>query len=443
MKLGFLVRKHLLRVVLGLFLTALFVLNAAGIANLKFTNHLEALSYDLRLNLALSDKVDSRIVIVDIDEKSLAAEGRWPWSRDRLARLMNSMFDSYGVAVVGFDVVFAERDESSGLPVLERLARESLKHDSGYREELARIRSNLDYDSIFAKSIADRPVVLGYYFTDYDKDKARISGALPAPVFSAADLENSSVPFVRMTGYGANLALIQQHAAGAGHFNPFVDSDGICRRIPGLIEYQGKYFESLPIAMVRTLLGNSPLTPIISKGERGYATIESLFISDLKIPVDERVTALVPYRGRQGAFRYVSATDVINGRIEKSVLEGAIVLVGTTASGLMDMRSTPVAAVYPGVEVHANMIAGILDQNIKQKPAYVMGAEMVILLVSGLLLSLLLPVLSPVKSILLCTVTSVCICILNTARRIASRRFSRTMNPFSVKPLSSSSAEYS
>lgn len=412
-----LIRQHLLRVIFGLFLTALFVCNAASLIDLRFTDQLEALSYDLRLRLTMRQEVDSRIVIVDIDEKSLAAEGRWPWSRNRLARLMDRLFDQYGAAVVGYDVIFAEKDESSGLAVLEGLGRDVLKSDQQFRSSFGRIREKLDYDAIFARSIKGRQVVLGYYFTDFEGEKIRTSGVLPPPVFSAADMAGSGASFVRMTGYGANLAELQQMTPVAGHFNPFVDPDGVCRRVPTLIEYKGGYYEPLSIAVVRTLLGYPPLTAGFPEGKKegDYRKIEWLGISDLKIPVDERVTALVPYRGERGSFRYVSATDVINGRVGKEVLEGAIVLVGTTAPGLMDMRSTPVGAVYPGVEIHANMIAGILDQSIKQKPAYVVGAEVVILLVSGLLLSLLLPVLSPIRSMLLSLVLLSGICFLNIA----------------------------
>ncbi len=381
----------------------MFVCNATGLVDLKFTDQLEALSYDLRLKLTMKHEIDSRIVIVDIDEKSLAAEGRWPWSRNRLAKMMDRLFDEYGVAVVGYDVIFAEKDESSGLGVLERLGKDVLKNDEQYRSSLGRIREKLDYDAIFAKSIKGRQVVLGYYFTDFEGDKIRTNGVLPPPVFTAADMAGSGATFVKMTGFGANLPELQKMTPIAGHFNPFVDPDGVCRRVPSLIEYKGNYYEPLSIAIVRTLLGSPPLTAGFPEGKKegDYRKIEWIGISDLKIPVDERATALVPYRGHQGSFRYISATDVINGRVKKEILEGAIVLVGTSAPGLMDMRSTPVGAVYPGVEIHANMVAGILDQNIKLKPAYVVGAEVVILLFSGLLLSLLLPVLSPIRSMLL------------------------------------------
>ncbi len=108
----------------------------------------------------------------------------------------------------------------------------------------------------------------------------------------------------------------------------------------------------------------------------------------------------MPYRGKQGSFRYISVADVLHDRVEVSQLKGKIVLVGTTAPGLLDMRATPVAEVYPGVEIHANMIAGILDQNLKNSPPYMIGAEVVWLLLIGITLSFLLPQLSPAKTML-------------------------------------------
>jgi adenylate cyclase len=132
-----------------------------------------------------------------------------------------------------------------------------------------------------------------------------------------------------------------------------------------------------------------------------YGRLEELRIADLKVPVDERVTTLIPYRGGYGSFKYLPAVDILQKKIKKGELEGAIVLVGTSAAGLMDLRATPVSEVYPGVEIHANMIAGILDQNIKYKPAYARGAEILSIFVFGILLALLLPFLNPLKSTLL------------------------------------------
>jgi adenylate cyclase len=117
----------------------------------------------------------------------------------------------------------------------------------------------------------------------------------------------------------------------------------------------------------------------------------------LRVPVDGEVSSLIPYRGERGSFRYISVTDVLHDRIPIDDLKSKIVLMGTSAPGLMDMRSTPVGEVYPGVEVHANMISGILNQTIKQKPSYVLGIEVVLLLLIGVTSSFLLPLLNPVK----------------------------------------------
>ena len=116
--------------------------------------------------------------------------------------------------------------------------------------------------------------------------------------------------------------------------------------------------------------------------------------------MDNNVATFVPYRGEQGSFRYISITDVLHNRVEPAQLKDKIILVGTTAPGLLDAHATPVGEVYPGVEVHASMIAGILDQNLKEQPAYMLGAEVIWLLLIGITLSFLLPLFTPAKAIL-------------------------------------------
>ena len=128
-----------------------------------------------------------------------------------------------------------------------------------------------------------------------------------------------------------------------------------------------------------------------SRGER----------SGMRIPVDEIGAALIPFRGGERSFPYVSAADVLQGRVDGARLNGRIAFVGTTAPGLMDLRSTPVGATYPGVEIHANMVAGMLDGSIRQRPPYVLGAEVLGLLLLGALLTLLLPLVSPLRASLL------------------------------------------
>ena len=394
-------KKHLTRIVLGLVLLLVLTAHVAKYIQIPLISIQDAFFYDARLRSTMPGGVDDRIVIVDLDEKSLAEVGRWPWGRDKMATLVDRLFTQYGVAVLGFDVVFAEPDESSGLQVLERLAQDRLKHDAGFRASLAEVRASLDYDRLFAEALRGRPVVLGYHFSN--REDAANAGVLPPPVLTAAAFAGRNTSISRWSGYGANLSIFQKAAASAGHFVPLVDSDGVSRRVPLLVEYEGNQYEALSMAMVRVLLAGTEVVPgFATQGGKDYSALESLDIKTprgvLRVPVDEYAGALVPFRGYQGSFRYISAVDVMNGKADKDALAGRIVLVGTTTPGLLDLRSSPVGAAYPGVEVHANMIAGLLDASVMVKPGYMLGAEVALLVLIGLTMIMLLPRLSPVRA---------------------------------------------
>ncbi len=401
-------KKHALLIAVGLAFVFLFIGNAARLYQLKYISFVENKLYDTRMRLTLPHKHDDRIVILDIDEKSLKEEGRWPWGRDKLASLVEKLFDKYGVAVVGFDVVFAEKDTSSGLNVLQDLAKNQLKDVPQFQSVLKQIKPQLEYDELFANRLKQRNVVLGYYFNDSEKST---SGVLPKPAFAAGTFKGRPINFYRWAGYGANLAEFQNAAISAGHFNPVVDFDGVVRRIPMIVEYEGAYYESLSLAVVRALLGFPKLAPgYATEGkDAGYAGLEWLQLDfpqgSLHIPVDNEVSSLVPFQGGVGAFKYISVSDVLHERVSLSELQSKIILVGTTAPGLLDMRSTPVDEVYPGVEIHANMISGILNHSIKSHPPYVIGAEVTLLLLVGGALSFLLPLLNPIQVTLVSVAT--------------------------------------
>lgn len=392
---------------IGLLLVLFYAGSAAGLYQLSFVEKLSAAIYDLRVQLAEPIGKDNRIVIIDVDDKSLAEEGRWPWSRDKLALLVDRLFDDYHVAVTAFDVVFAETDHSSGLSVLMNLRQGELKNNAQFQEVVERLRPHLEYDSKFAKSLSGRNVVLGYYFMQSVNHQ---SGMLPEPVWTAKHENNTLTHLQPWTGYGANLLQFQQEVIYAGHFNPLVDEDGVVRRAPMLVEYNGGYYESLSLAVVRAYLGNVVLKPGQISQELGdYRGMEWLTLARpegaLKVPLDRDMATLIPYRGSQGSFQYVSASDVLNNKVDKSLLQGKIVLVGTSALGLLDMRSTPVDEVFPGVEIHANLISGILGQTIKAQPAYMIAVETLWLIIIGAALSFGLPELSARKAILLSTMS--------------------------------------
>ncbi|OGA13641.1 MAG: guanylate cyclase [Betaproteobacteria bacterium RIFCSPLOWO2_12_FULL_63_13] len=417
-------RQHIVRIAIGLLVVLAFLGHVARFYQIGFITQLDNIMYDYRLRLTMPGTVDERIVILDIDEKSLAVPelGRWPWGRDKISALINKLFDKYGVVIIGFDVVWAERDESSGLKVLDQLMKNQLRSVPQFGAALENLRPQLDHDAMFAKTIAGRPVVLGYYFNS-DPD-ARESGALPPPVLPAGVFAGRNIGFSSWNGYGGNLPELQAAAVAGGHFNPLVDFDGVSRRVPMLIEYKGKYYEPLSLAIVRLLMGleeagrtnNSTvklpaIAPYLAETKsKGYGGLERIDVGPLQIPVDEHVAALIPFRGERNSFRYVSLADVYFDRVPVDTLQGRIAIVGATAPGLFDLRSTPVGSVYPGVEIHANLVAGMLDHNrgaIKQKPPYMIGAEVVLLIIIGVALTLLLPLLSPLRATLVSLVVLV------------------------------------
>ena len=391
-------RRNAVRIGLGFAIVLLFLAHASGHLRVPFIDTLESIIYDARLRLTMPRTKDSRIAILEIDEKSVlererGGEGRWPWPRNRLAVLLDTLFNHYGVSVVGFDVVFSERDESSGLRVLERLQETQLKGVPQFQHAFNEIKPQLDYDDIFAERMKGRPVVLGYTFVGEHAQK----GLLPKPVLTRASFGGERPSLMRFAGYTGNLPVLQRNAASAGHFNPFPDDDGITRRVPMLVEYAGNYYEPLSLAVVRFVRGLPPVRPMAVDEalSAGYGRLDRLAIGRYTIPVDENGAALVPYRGPRESFPYYSVVDVLNERIDVARLKDKIVLIGATAPGLLDLRATPVDPVYPGVEIHANLISGLLDGNIKHKPSYARGVEFTMILVLGAALALWLPALTP------------------------------------------------
>lgn len=396
-------KRHLARYVLGLALLLVMLGHAAQIYRIGLIERLDAIFYDAKLRLTMPRGIDERIVIVDIDEKSLAEQGRWPWGRDRLALLMDKLFERHGVKLSAFDVVFAEPDISSGILALETMATRELRDNASFQAALRAMRPRLDHDARFAAALANRKVILGYYLSNLEGGQS--AGVLPEPALPADTFAGRPLGITHWQNHGGNLSVLQAAAAGAGHFNPLVDFDGISRRVPLLAEYGGAYYESLALAVVRALFDFPPIVPGYADASDSYAGLEWLTLptmhGDLHIPVDANVAALIPYRGPQGSFAYVSATDVLNDRLPPESLKDRIILIGTTAPGLMDLRATPVATTFPGVEVHANLIAGMLDQAIKHRPAYLLAADVIQVLLTGVLLVFLLPRLSPLKATLL------------------------------------------
>lgn len=362
------------------------LLHVTGWVRLAPLDWADNLVHDMRLRATMPRTLDERIVIVDIDEKSLAEQGRWPWSRTVLADLTDRLFDDQHVAVVGFDMVFAEPEQSS---------------------------DTLLPDERFAQSMAGRRVVLGHYFSS-DR-QGQHGGQLPRPVMSTHDLRGARV--VSWDGYGANVPGLMSAAWDGGAFNALVDDDGVIRAVPLVSEYRGHIYASFALSVFRALLGPTSVEPGFAGGgvDRLVLRLEA---QALAIPVDARLSTLVPYRGpggpSGGSYTYVSASDILHRRVPAKALQGKVVLVGTSVPGLQDVRVTPVGPAYPGVEVHANLISGFLDGNAPTRPDYAPGYELVVVALSGLLLAVVLPLVSPWSAVGLLLGVWGCLVGLNT-----------------------------
>jgi len=370
------IRRHSLQGIISVVIVVLFITHTTGDLRLPLLDQLEYLAYDTRLALTLPGGVDERIVIVDVDEASLAAEGRWPWSRTKIAEMVDTLFDHYRVNVLGFDIVFTEPERNEFLIHMEKRLKD---RDPELLQKIQALGETTDPDGRLGKSLHGRKAVLGYYFSN----QSERAGQLPEPIDPFASL--SILKPRRALGHGANLAVLQKNALSGGYFdNPVGDKDGVFRRAPMLTEFEGGFYASLSFAIAQAFLGGEFIAD-----KNG----EFIAIGKHEIPVDAQVAALIPYRGPQFSFPYVSATDVLNRKVDTKVLKDKIVILGTTAPGLYDLRSTPVQKEYAGVEIHANLVAGILDGRFLHQPGFAEAAELVQLTIIGLLMALFVPLL--------------------------------------------------
>ena len=396
--------QRIIRLALSALILATLLLDTSGVYKYPFIGQLENWTYDARLNFTLPDTLDDRIVIVDIDENSLAEIGRWPWGRDKLAIIIDNLFDYYQAKVVSFDIVFAEKDQSSGLSIFDELATNQLRDNIEFRQTLEKIRPTLQHDNIFANSLKDRNVVMGYYFkTSVPKNEKGKTGVLPPAVMKTDELWSERLPINQAKGYGGNLEILQKNAASGGFFdNPHVDADGVFRRVPLLQSHEGHLYASLALATAQAYTDTSNIKLIVEtegkKKNANYFALEAVSLGNYQIPVDANASVYVPYRGQEGSFPYISAHQVLDRAIDPDVIKNKIVLIGTSAPGLLDLRSTPVQNIYPGVEVHANIVSGILDKNIKHRPAWTIGYGFVILILIAVVMALLLPAVSPLMA---------------------------------------------
>ena len=382
----------------GLLLTGISVFLSLQSEPPQWLQRLDYLLYDVRFNAALdlrpAPASQHRIAIIDIDEASLAREGRWPWSRQRLAELVQRLAEA-GAVVVAFDVVFPEPERNPVAEIRDRLALPPGQLPDDWLQRM-------DADQALADSLSAVDVVLGFFFLD---DAAQV-GQLPAPAYQLDPGRERPLVVIGKPGYAANLSVLQQQAAGGGFVTTFADTDGSVRRTPLLIRYGHELYPSLSLATVMTYLVAAD-AQLETAAVGSVDVIRRVTLTPPGARTDGVGQVIVPYRGGSKSFPYYPATAVLRNELPPAALEGAIVLIGTSALGLADLRTTPVGTQYPGVEVHANVVDGLLNGGFPYRPEWEAGATVLSLLLTGLVLSFWLPALGPLAAMLVSAGTAV------------------------------------
>jgi adenylate cyclase len=335
-------------------------------------------TFDLFQVLHPREQTARPVVIVDIDEASLKEIGQWPWPRTIVGDLVTHL-RADGALVIGFDVIFAEPDRMS--PAVAAKSFRGLDTDS--RDKLAALPSN---DTLFAEAIKKAGgVIVGQ--TAAAHAAPLVDGKAPPQAGFAVLGPDPRWRLVTFPGLLRNIPEIEQAAAGRGLFSIDPESDGIVRRVPVVMEAQGELAPSLTMEMLRVV---SRASAILIRTDK--AGVRAVAIPGLEVPTDGRGQFWVYFNKRDPA-RFVSAADVLNGRVAADRFRGRLVLIGTSATGLLDTKTTPVAPDMPGVEVHAQILENVLTKSLLAAPGYALGGEIIAAIILGLAIIIVAPML--------------------------------------------------
>lgn len=333
---------------------------------------LEDVVYDIRLNAWLPAHAEPKnpIVVVDIDEKSVREVGRWPWSRDKLASLVQKLY-AQGATVIAFDMLFSEPENN----------------------QTCSINGSGGQDALFKKVLEEGKgkIVLGTFLSNEHEISI---GQLPKPVVELAPLHLTNIVLPKLQSYISNIPIFENAVDNGGVLSIIPDSDGILRRYSLLQRYGDNLYPSLALEAVKLYLleKNISITVDAIGSEKVLTSVQ---MGNEKISTDPIGRVYVPYIGPARSFRYYSATDVMSDRLPPNTLQNTLVFVGTSAVGLGDVRATPVGSVYPGVEIHASVAEGLFANRFSYIPSWEPGAELTLILILGIVLTIFFAYVGP------------------------------------------------
>jgi adenylate cyclase len=368
--------------------------------NPRFINNLEMKFYDLMFQLRGPQPVGSEVVIVAIDDNSVKAIGRWPWSRREITRLVEVLRRAEA-KVIGFDIIFAEKQESCEIDLLSRLQGE-MKRRSWKVPELQQWvlqeRRVIDPDTELAEEIKKfGNAVLGYYFQGLESVQTgpgffNLEISKDIIKSSTYDLVRwtsklcSPCPLVTARGVEINLPKLTEAAADTGFFNAMPDSDGAIRTVPMVVSFQKDLYAPLALSILQRYYDNPLLQ--ITLADHGVLSIR---LGKEQIPVDDYGRFRINFRGPAKTFPYYSFVDVVSGKVPLETFRNKIVLVGASAVGIYDIRVTPFSSIFPGVEVHANLMDNILRRDFLWAPSGLLNPSAIAVILMALIMCWLQP----------------------------------------------------
>ncbi|WP_424975955.1 CHASE2 domain-containing protein [Dinoroseobacter sp. S124A] len=362
---------RVLGVALIVLLLGLRVLDPVWVADLRHT------AFDTFQRVNPRPQVPQPVAIIDIDDRSLTEIGQWPWPRTVFAEIVTRVQQA-GAAALAFDVIFAEADRLSP----PNLAEAQRDLDPGFRALLADLP---DHDAQLADALSRTPVVLGQTSVRHASRPQSVEAAPARPV-PHAFIGPDPTPFLqRYPDLVQNLPELEAAAAGRGIFTVRPDPDGIYRRLPLVMEVDGVLRLGLAPELLRVATGGQPFAV-----RSNAAGVDGLVVAGQVIPT-YRDGTVWPWFGPSLPGRFVSAVDLVEGRVPAGRLAGHLVLIGTSAIGLEDYRPTPLGVSMAGVEIHAQVLENILSGTLLSRPNYTIAVELTVVLVLGLLVVLLVP----------------------------------------------------
>lgn len=372
-------------------------------ADVFYLKLIELKTLDYRFLIRDEIQAGSKIVLAVVDEKSLDREGKWPWPRTKIARLVEQL-SAAGASVIAFDIGFSEPDDKRVIHTISKIRKTAIQYgikDAAYFKYLETLAEKTDNDSALAEAIrnAKSRIVLGWFFhTDTDVENVghldeKVIAQNEKNIRAARYLYKRSDAGARMRASSLtriapepNILQLSDATDYAGYFNFVPDQDGVIRRMHAVLEYNDNVYAPLSLMALSAYFGLPLHLEIGGQGE-----ILGACIGDrVCVPTDENGRMMINYRGADRTFPYISATDILNNQVSNEQIRDKIVIVGATAIGTYDLVVTPFSNTFPGPEIHANIVDNILTGDFIQQLEAFKLIDLFMIVCSGLILSALL-----------------------------------------------------